>query len=155
MHSLIVQVSSYQINKTVLITLCNHHVFEQEVRVQEILEYVQNNHDRVSSRNFDPPPSLSEFLSDILNCLDDNGDINPSHNPVEDLSSASSDENDIAMGGHKKKVDYLASLVNIAEKKVSKQKVADESKQQSRMWTYKYHLQIDENLISICKPCVQ
>ncbi|KAF2883745.1 hypothetical protein ILUMI_22434 [Ignelater luminosus] len=34
-----------------------------------------------------------------------------------------------AMGGHNKRVSYLVSVVNIVEKKVSKQKVADESKQ--------------------------
>lgn len=60
-----------------------------------------------------------------------------------------------AMGSRNKRVAYLASLVNIVEKKVSKQKVADESRHKFRMLTYKYHLQIDGNLISISKSYFQ
>ncbi|KAF2891442.1 hypothetical protein ILUMI_14731 [Ignelater luminosus] len=174
-------------------------IFEQ-VKAHETFENVPTNDDKASSRNSSLPLSLSESPPDILNCLDDNSDIDPSYNPVEDSSSASSDDNDIvpkkrkrnksqlknrenesnpvlgvieidspanethatlmkreywAMGSHNKKVAYLPSLVNIVEMKVSKQKVADESKQKFRMLTYKYHLQIDGNLIPTYKSCFQ
>ncbi|KAF2904211.1 hypothetical protein ILUMI_01959 [Ignelater luminosus] len=60
-----------------------------------------------------PPPSFSEFSHDIWNFPDDNSDIDPSYDPVEDSSSALFDENNIAIKKSEKGTNEI--VVNVLE----------------------------------------
>lgn len=58
-----------------------------------------------------------------------------------------------SLGTYDKRVAYVASLINIKETAITRNKVDDGKATKNRLHTYVYHFEINGQRIGVCKSC--